>query len=81
MWPLVTYSNYIEIASTVTFLDLQTGLISGIFYLILYYYIIDYQGIIFAAPYCNINLFKYYYVYIYIAMCICIRTCIFAGYA
>ena len=31
MWHLVTYSNYFEIVSTVTFLDSQTGLISGIF--------------------------------------------------
>ena len=31
MWPLVTYSNYFEIVSTVTFLDWQTGLISGMF--------------------------------------------------
>ena len=28
MWPLVMYSNYLEIVSTVTFLDSQTGLIS-----------------------------------------------------
>ena len=31
MWPLVMYSNYFEIVSTVTFLDSRTGLISGIF--------------------------------------------------
>ena len=31
MWPLVTYSNYFDIVSTVIFLDLQTGLNSGIF--------------------------------------------------
>ena len=51
MWPLVMYSNYFEIMSTVTFLDLRAGLISGIFMfktVILYHYIII-QGIIFAA--------------------------------
>ena len=31
MWPLVTYSNYFEMVTTVTFLDLQMGLISGTF--------------------------------------------------
>ena len=31
MWPLVTYSNYFKIVSTVTFLDCLTKLISGIF--------------------------------------------------
>ena len=31
MWPLVTYSNYFEVVSTVTFLDSQTELISGMF--------------------------------------------------
>ena len=30
MWPLVTYSNYFERVSTVTFLVLQTRLILGI---------------------------------------------------
>ena len=57
MWPLVMHSNYFEIASTVTFLDSLTELISGIFLfktVLLYRYtyiqtkII--QGIIFAAP-------------------------------
>ena len=33
MWPLVMYSNYFEIVSTVTFVDSQTELISGIFLL------------------------------------------------
>ena len=33
MWPLVVYSNYFKIMSTVTFLGSQTGLISGMFYL------------------------------------------------
>ena len=38
MWPLVTYSNYFKIVSTVTFLDSQTGLISGtlLYYCIIY---------------------------------------------
>ena len=31
MWPLVTYSNYLEIVFTVTFLVSQTGLIRGKF--------------------------------------------------
>ena len=31
VWPLVMYSNYFEIVTTVTFLDSQTGLISGTF--------------------------------------------------
>ena len=31
MWPLVTYSNYFEMVSTVTFLDAQTELIPGMF--------------------------------------------------
>ena len=42
MWPLVTYSNYFEIVSTVTFLHSPTGLIPGIFLfktVILYHYI------------------------------------------
>ena len=56
MWPLVTYSNYFEIVSIVTFLDSQIELISGIFLfkaVILYHlYTInnDLKGIIFAAP-------------------------------
>ena len=37
MWPLVTDSNYFKIVSSVTFLDSQTGLISGIFTVILYH--------------------------------------------
>ena len=44
MWPLVTYSNYFEILSTVTFLDSRTGLISGIFLyksVLLYHYILN----------------------------------------
>ena len=65
MCPLVTNSNYFKILSTVTFLDSQTELISGIFLfktVILYHYMFIHmiiQGIIFAAPvfrYCNINL-------------------------
>ena len=32
MWPLVTYSNYFVTVSTVTLLDSQTELISGIFF-------------------------------------------------
>ena len=31
MWPLVMYSNYFKIVSTVTFLVLQTVLLQGIF--------------------------------------------------
>ena len=41
MWPLVTYFNYFKIVSTMTFLDLHTGLISDIFLfktVILYHY-------------------------------------------
>ena len=41
MWPLVTYSNYLGIMSTVTFLDFQTRLISGMFLyktVVLYHY-------------------------------------------
>ena len=44
MWPLVMYSNYFEIVSTVTFLDSLTGLISGKFLyktVILYLYTIN----------------------------------------
>ena len=46
MWPLVTYSNYFEIVSTVTFLDCQTELISGTFLcktVILYHIFIHYK--------------------------------------
>ena len=57
MWPLVTYSNYLEIVSTMTFLDSLTELTSGIFLfktVILYHYtFIHYKykvAIIFAAP-------------------------------
>ena len=42
MWPLVMYSDYFEIVSTVTFLDSYIELISGKFLyktVILYYYI------------------------------------------
>ena len=42
MWPLVMCSNYFKIVSTVTFLDSQTELISGICLfknVILYHYI------------------------------------------
>ena len=37
MWPLVTYSNYFEIVSTVTIRDSQTELISGIFKTVILY--------------------------------------------
>ena len=56
MWSLVTYSNYFEIVSTVTFLDCLTKLISGTFLfktVVLYSYTIynDYMKYnIFAAP-------------------------------
>ena len=52
MWPLVTYSNYFEIVSTVTVLGSRTELISGILLyktVILYHYMIV-HGIIFAVP-------------------------------
>ena len=52
MWPLVTYSNYSEIVSNVTFLDSQTRLISGTFLyktVILYHYIFM-QVIMFVVP-------------------------------
>ena len=48
MWPLVTYSNYFEVVSTVTFLDARNGIISGKFLFKTVILII--QGIIFAAP-------------------------------
>ena len=50
MWPFVTYSNYFEMVITVTFLDSQTGLISGtfLFKTVILYHII--QGITFAVP-------------------------------
>ena len=41
MWPLVTYSNYFDIVSTVTFLVSQTRLSQGMFLfntVILYHY-------------------------------------------
>ena len=56
MWPLVTYSNYFEVVSTVTFLDSLTGIISSKFLfktVLLYHYtlyIMIMQGIIFAMP-------------------------------
>ena len=38
MWPLVLYSNYFKIVSTVTFLDFGTKLISGMkLYVTLYH--------------------------------------------
>ena len=43
MWPLVTYSNYFEVVSTVTFLDSRTRIISSKFLfktVILYHYTI-----------------------------------------
>ena len=44
MWPSVTYSNYFEIVSTVTFLDSRTEFISGMFLfntVLLYHYTIN----------------------------------------
>ena len=41
MWPLGMYSNYFEIVSTVTFLNSQTELITGMFLfktVLLYHY-------------------------------------------
>ena len=37
MWPLVMYSNYFEIVSTVIFLDLRTELISGTYVSVILY--------------------------------------------
>ena len=64
MWPLVTYSNYFKIVSTVTFLDSVTKLISGIFLfktVILYFYTInnDYTGYNICSAWCNNNLFPF----------------------
>ena len=56
MWPLVMYSNCLEVVSTVTFPDSRTGIISSKFLVetvILYHYTLYIriiQGIIFAAP-------------------------------
>ena len=51
MWPLVTYSNYFDIVSTMTFIDSRSGLISGIFlfktvilYLFMLYFTWEDQG-------------------------------------
>ena len=46
MWPLVMYSNYFEIVSTMTFLILRTELISGMLLfktIILYHYTLIYN--------------------------------------
>ena len=53
MWPIVTYSNYFETVSIVTFLHSQTEPISGMFLfktVLLYIYTLIIQGVIFAAP-------------------------------
>ena len=65
MWPLVTYSNYFEIVSTVTFLDSLTGLISGTFLfktVILYLYTIN-------NDYTRYNIYSTWFLDIVISTC------------
>ena len=50
MWPLVTYSNYFEIVSTVTFYTGEVDLFEVFNTVLLYLYITIIQGMIFAAP-------------------------------
>ena len=53
MWPVVTYCNYLEIVSTMTFLVSLTGLNMFLFNTVIPYHFILYimiiHGIIFAA--------------------------------
>ena len=65
MWPLVAYSNYFEIVSTVTFMDSQTELISGRFLyktVILYHYI-------FIHDYTTYNICSAWFLDIVISTC------------